>query len=187
MLSRNHFCHGKSRSVRARLKRDGTRAETRFGLSAKRTSPLKSARESVQSTTGTAEVCASAVVMLDTPCSEVQCKITGYPLHSHVSPSLPLPCVSVCHQVSTELYIFWVCVCSLSHPRCKEHPPYYIFIFHDITRLSEKKLLKIKYVLPFSMQIFQNISHSKNTERDIIIAVRRFASKVSLFSHTWIF
>ena len=28
---------------RARLKRDGTRAETRFGLSAKRTSPFKSA------------------------------------------------------------------------------------------------------------------------------------------------
>ena len=54
-----------------------------------------------------AEVCASAVVMvvtLDTPCSEVQCKTTGYPLHSHVSPSLSLPCVTVCHQVSTELY-----------------------------------------------------------------------------------
>jgi len=57
-----------------------------------------------------AEVCASAVVMLDTPCSEVynniiiECKTTGYPLHSHVSPSLSLPCVTVCHQVSTELY-----------------------------------------------------------------------------------
>ena len=43
--------------------------------------------------------------MLDTPCSEVQCKTTGYPHLSHVSPSLPLPCVTVCHQVSTELYI----------------------------------------------------------------------------------
>jgi len=39
----------------ARLKRDGTRAETRFGLSAKRTSPFKLAWErgwSVQSPTG---------------------------------------------------------------------------------------------------------------------------------------
>jgi len=36
----------------ARTKRDGTRAETRFGLSAKRTSPFKSAGWSVQSTTG---------------------------------------------------------------------------------------------------------------------------------------
>ena len=55
-----------------------------------------------------AEVCASAVVMvvmLDTPCSEVEWKTTGYPLHLPVSLSLPLPCVTVCHQVSTELYL----------------------------------------------------------------------------------
>ena len=55
-----------------------------------------------------AEVCASAVamvVMLDTPCSEAECKTTGYPLHSHVSPSLPLPCVTMCHQVLNALYI----------------------------------------------------------------------------------
>ena len=38
--------------VRLRLKCDGTRAETRFRLSAKRTSPFKSAGASVQSTTG---------------------------------------------------------------------------------------------------------------------------------------
>ena len=37
---------------RLRLKCDGTRAETRFLLSAKRTSPLKSVGASVQSTTG---------------------------------------------------------------------------------------------------------------------------------------
>jgi hypothetical protein len=35
-----------------RLKREGTRAETRFRLSPKRTSPFKSARTSVQSTAG---------------------------------------------------------------------------------------------------------------------------------------
>ena len=33
-------------------------------------------------------------------------KSTGYPLHSSVSPSLPLPCVTVCHHISTELYCF---------------------------------------------------------------------------------
>ena len=38
---------------RLRLKCDGTRAETRFRPSAKRTSPFKSAGASVQSTTGT--------------------------------------------------------------------------------------------------------------------------------------
>jgi hypothetical protein len=37
---------------RLRLKCDGTRAETRFRLSAKRTSPFKSAEASVQSTAG---------------------------------------------------------------------------------------------------------------------------------------
>ena len=36
----------------ARAERDGTRAETRFRLSPKRTSPFKSVGASVQSTTG---------------------------------------------------------------------------------------------------------------------------------------
>jgi len=56
---------------RLRLKCDGTRAETRFRLSAKRTSPFKSARERQFSRLLAAEVCASAVVMLDKACSEV--------------------------------------------------------------------------------------------------------------------
>jgi len=29
---------------------------------------------------------------------------TGNPLHSPVSPSLPRPCVAVCHHISTGLY-----------------------------------------------------------------------------------
>jgi hypothetical protein len=41
---------------RLRLKCDGTRAETRFRLSAKRTSPFKSAGMLVQSTTGSRDV-----------------------------------------------------------------------------------------------------------------------------------
>jgi len=59
---------------RLRLKCDGARAETRFRLSGKRTSPFKSACASVQ-WTAAAEVCASAVVMLETPCSEVVCRL----------------------------------------------------------------------------------------------------------------
>ena len=91
---------------KARFKPDGICAETRFVLSAKRTSPFKLAGGQFSRLLAV-EVCASAVamvVMLDTPFSEVECKTTGYPLHSHVSPSLPLPCFTVCHQVSTELY-----------------------------------------------------------------------------------
>jgi hypothetical protein len=49
----NRVAYGRTCSWgRVRLKCDGTRAETRFRLSAERTSPFKSARASVQSTTG---------------------------------------------------------------------------------------------------------------------------------------
>jgi len=84
------------------LKCDGTRAETRFRLSAKRTSPFKSAGASVQSTTGSRGVSISGsnagYTML-----RGSVKSTGYPLHSPVSPSLPFPCVTVCHRVATGL------------------------------------------------------------------------------------
>jgi len=33
-------------------------------------------------------------------------KSTGYPLHSPVFPSVPLPCVTVCHHISTGFYKF---------------------------------------------------------------------------------
>jgi len=58
-------------SGRDQLKCDGTHAETRFRLSAKRTSPFKSAGGRQFSRLLAAEVCASAVVMLDAPYSEV--------------------------------------------------------------------------------------------------------------------
>jgi len=44
--------HSKESIGRAQMKCDGTRAENRFRLSAKWTSPFKSAEASVQSTTG---------------------------------------------------------------------------------------------------------------------------------------
>ena len=52
------------------MKCDGTRAETKFRLSAKRTSPFKSGGGRQFSRLLAAEVCASAVVMLNTPYSE---------------------------------------------------------------------------------------------------------------------
>jgi len=56
---------------RGQLKCDGTRAETTFRLSAKRTNSFKSAGGRQFSRLLAAEVSASAVVMLDTPCSGV--------------------------------------------------------------------------------------------------------------------
>jgi len=88
---------------RLRLKCYGIRAETRFRLSAKRASPFKSAGASVQSTTGSRGVRISGNNAGYTM-FRGSVKSTGYPLHSPVSPSLPLPCVTVCHHISVGLY-----------------------------------------------------------------------------------
>jgi len=111
------FCTGQ-------LKCDGTRAETRFHFSAKRTSPFKSAGASVQSTTSSRGVRISGsnagYTML-----WGSVKGTGYPLHSPVSPSLPLP---VRHRVpsyfnwtllkSKLLYIFFLPIDGLCTQVC---------------------------------------------------------------------
>ena len=78
----------KSNLSRLRLKCDGTHAETGFRLSAKRTSPFKSAGVSLQSTTGSQGVrnsSSNAGYMK----FRGSVKSTGYPLHLPVSPSLP--------------------------------------------------------------------------------------------------
>ena len=85
------------------MKCDGTHAETIFSLSAKRTSPFKSAGASVQSTTGSRGVRISGSNAGFTV-FRGSVKSTGYPLHSPVSPSLPRSCVTVCHDISTEVY-----------------------------------------------------------------------------------
>ena len=85
-----------SAGVRLHLKCDGTHAETRFRLSVKRTSPFKS-------TTGSRGVRISGSNAGYTMFRS-SVKSTGYPLHSPVSPSLPLPCVTVFHHISTGLY-----------------------------------------------------------------------------------
>jgi hypothetical protein len=87
---------------RGQLKCDGTRTETRFRLSAKRTSPFKSAGASVQSTTGSRRVRISGsnggYTMF-----RGSVKSTGCPLHSLFSPSLPLQGVTVCKHMSARL------------------------------------------------------------------------------------
>jgi hypothetical protein len=93
-------CNTVSFIGRGQLKCDGTRAETRFRLSAKRTSPFKSPGASVQSTTGSRGVRISGRNAGYTM-FRGSVKGTGYTLHSPVSPSLPLPCVTVCHHIST--------------------------------------------------------------------------------------
>ena len=88
---------------RLRLKCDGARAEIRFRLSAKRTSPFKSAGSPVQSTTGSRGVRSSGSNAGYTM-FRGSVKSTGFPLHSPVSPSLPFPCDTVCYHISAGLY-----------------------------------------------------------------------------------
>ena len=108
MLVVVYMCFGKayrfhlqaSGSPYYQLKCDGTSAETRIRLSAKRTSPFKSAGASVQSTTGSRGVRISGS-NAEYTMFRGSVKGTGYPLHLSVSPSLPLPCVTECHHVSS--------------------------------------------------------------------------------------
>jgi hypothetical protein len=61
---------------------------------------------SVQSTTGNRGVRISGSNGSNAECTMFRGSVrnTGYPLHSPVSPSLPLPCVTVCHHISAGLY-----------------------------------------------------------------------------------
>jgi len=107
---------------RLRLKCDGTCAETRFRLLAKWTGQFKSAGAPVQLATGRRGAHISGSNAGNTM-FRGSVNSTGYPLHLPVSPSfpllcitvpshfnwtlplwLPLPCVTVCHHISTGLY-----------------------------------------------------------------------------------
>jgi hypothetical protein len=81
------------RQSRLRLKCDGTRAETRFRLSAKRTSPFKSTGASVQSTTGSRGVRISGSNGSNAGYTMFRgsVKSTGYPLHFASSPFTSSP------------------------------------------------------------------------------------------------
>jgi hypothetical protein len=105
---------------RLRLKCSGTRAETRFRLSAKQTSPFKSAvggggGASVQSTTGSRGVRISGSNAGYTMFRS-SVKSTGYPLHSPLFPlyfpCLAPPCAITFQLDSTNMQA----QCILKHP-----------------------------------------------------------------------
>jgi hypothetical protein len=79
-----------------------------------------------------------------------------------------------------------MCVCSLSYPACKAHAPYYIVIcglsgctifFHIISqtaRFSGKKLLNIKCVFCFHLQILsETFLVLRRMQRSTVINVHR--------------
>jgi hypothetical protein len=84
---------------RLRLKCDCARADFVF----RRNGLVHLNRRGLQSTTGSRGVRISGSNAGYTM-FRGSMKSTGYLLHSPVSTSLPLPCVTVCHHISTELY-----------------------------------------------------------------------------------
>jgi len=99
---------GLSLQYRGQLKCDGTRGEPRFRLSAKRTSPFKSAVGGQFSRLLAAEVCASTVVMLDTPCSEVVWRVQATHSIHQVTLHFPYrasPC-AITFQMESTSFVF---------------------------------------------------------------------------------
>ena len=127
---------------RLRLKCDGTRAEIRFRFRRNRRLHLNRRGASVQSTTGSRAVRISGSNAGYTM-FRGSVKSTGYPLHSPVSTSLPLPCVTVSRHVSNgpkhwgafakplfqwksnKCYVLWMFVCSLRYPASDAHALYF--------------------------------------------------------------
>jgi hypothetical protein len=137
---------------RPRLKCDGTRAETRLRLSAKRTSPFKSAGVSVQSTTGSRGVRISGSNAGYTMFRR-SVKGTGYPLYSPVSPSHPRR-ASPCDHISTGFYRQhqWLMRSASAH-------------FHSVYTLKEWPLVFLYtlsgYIYSNTIQLLQALEVSK--------------------------
>ena len=105
----NLFLRGSTYSLisffRLRLKRDGTRAKSNFVFRRNgRVHINRRGAGSVQSTTGNRGVRISGI---DAGYTMFRCSVksTGYSLHSAVSPSISLPCVTVYHHISNGLYL----------------------------------------------------------------------------------
>jgi hypothetical protein len=93
-----------------------------------------------------AEVCASAVVMLDTTMFRGSVKSTGYSLHLPVSPSLPQP---VCHRVPSRFN--WN-LPARQKKRCDTSKDYIIFKYMTCSSLypSSKTIRKFAVVVEMS-------------------------------------
>jgi len=128
---------------RLRLKCDCTRAETRFRLLAKRTSPFKSAGGRQFSRLLAAEMCVSAVVMQDTACSEVVWRV----LATHSTRHFPLHFPTLLHRVPSQFN--WTLQHSfLSSSSSPTSPSSSKSCSGSVRRVFCSLILKMKLVLP---------------------------------------
>ena len=100
-------------------------------------------------------------------------KGTGYPLHSPVSPSLPLPCVTVCHLISTGVYsmceIVFIFVLKIFVLRCSSNDiclsfvlTFYVPFFTLCVPCSVLFLLMHTIVLAFCVQLYGLLASGGN-------------------------
>ena len=141
-----------------RLKRDGTRAETRFRLSPKRTSPFKSAGASVKSTAGSRGV-------------RISVSSAGYAtfrgsvrvLATHSIRQFPFTSPPVRHRV----------------PSGFKRTLQYFSIYHAPRDFRDKKGLNTKCVF-FLQHLSEIFLILRRTERDIIINIYRSSCNVNI-------
>ena len=90
-----------------------------------------------------AEVRASAVVTAGYAMFWGGVKSTGYPLHSPVSPSLPLPCITVCHHISTGLYFPVVFPEEMTNTSTSPNIPFSLWHATQLTKSKHQVILRI--------------------------------------------
>jgi len=108
-------------------------------------------------------------------------KSTGYPLHSPVSPSTPLPCVTVCHHISTGLYVVYeprtlqIAVNSLlqliSSCKLRAHQPFYCHIYFYDQLAAETVLLILKITTQYRRLNTEQFRHVReNCEKRVLVS-----------------
>ena len=107
-----------------------------------------------------AEVCASAVVMLDTPCSEVVWRVLAIHSIRQLTPQLPLPCVTVCHHISTGLYhlTFSLHFKNTYSHISYERTPTTVHVFEEVVTLHGRSVVSRAVATPWRHQLCTQLS-----------------------------
>jgi len=92
-------------------------------------------------------------------------KSTGYPIHWSVSPSLPVPCVTVCHHISTGLYYVHRLLEYLQHFFFLKHAVYFFNV--SVCVCVCVCVCKPKLFMVFFKYFFSNLE-SYSTSRLVI-------------------
>jgi hypothetical protein len=117
---------------------------------------------------------------------------TSIPLkHGQPTYNVTLRCVRATlvafEKKKTKYYIFWVWVCSLSHPTRNEHAPQQFITLPEIGTIFERKNWIINHMFWFSLQLSETFLILKRNEQHMMKNVYWFSWKVYviLFWYEW--